>query len=282
MRTFQRFSLFFWFLAVLVVLVHLGYLFQFGGIQLVWDAIHLGGHAAGWCGSAAMALSLLYIPRKRKWFTKGKVRTWYRIHITLGAVGPLIIAFHAYGKYFGFGGMALACMWLVLLTGIIGHYLYRRLPEEVAARAEDRQSLLNRLERLQNQIASWSDELQKVKNRVDESGLLRELSASDRIKLPRPTLVKEPARMLPLWKEYRQSGRAISRLKKTVAARARSEHRLVEVKKTELIELLQLEHETRHLMLLNEAMAFWRKCHVPLSWLMWWLVALHLSAWIYY
>ncbi len=282
MRPFERYSFLFWGLVVLVTAMHVAYVFHYWGIEFIWDVFHYGGHAAGWAGAAAMALSLLYIPRKKKWFTKGKVRTWYRAHVLLGLTGPLLIAFHAYGKYYGFGGLAFGCMWLTLLTGIIGFYLFRRLPDEVKARAEARREGLEKLTEIESRLRAWTEEAGRIKTDLDETGLLNRISNGPQAKLPRPTLAKSPKGIIPFVREYVIADRKSVRLKGRLRKNTRLERRAVSLKEKELLELLDLERDTRRLAALNEIFAVWRKVHVPLSWLTWILAALHLFGWIYY
>jgi hypothetical protein len=300
-RPFERFSLLLWGLVLLAVLAQLGYLFHFWGFRPFWDLIHLAGHAAGWCGAALMGLSLLFIPRKKKWFTRGSIKFWYRLHVFFGLTGPLLLVLHAYGKYHGFGGLTFLCMWVVLMTGIIGHYLYRRLPEEVEVRSRERRKLLESLAEVEAKIAAFGVQLEDLKDELTRAGPLSRLSteppqsttidsttpestriASTKLKLPRPALLTDIKSIIPLWREFRSTGSRVRELGGRVRRQAASERRAVALREQELIELLHLERDTRMLVTLNELFSIWRKVHVPLSWLMWWMAGLHLFAWVYY
>jgi hypothetical protein len=286
LRPFERFSLLLWALVLLVVLAQIGYIFHFWGFRPIWNLIHLGGHPAGWCGASSMALSLLFIPRKKKWFTLGSIKLWYRLHVVLGLTGPLLIILHAYGKYHGFGGLAFLCMWLVLMTGIIGHYLYRRLPEEVQVRSQERRKLLASLADVETRISDFEAQAEKLKDEMNRAGPLSQLSTeladSNKIALPRPGLAKNPKRIIELWREFRASGRRMSELAGRVRNQATSERMASTIKERELLDLLSLERDTRMLVTLNELFSIWRQVHVPLSWLMWWIAGLHMFGWVYY
>ena len=282
MRRFKRFSLFFWALITLIVLAHLGYIFHFFGMEFIWDIIHAAGHFAGWAGLAAMALSLLYIARKKKWFTWGKVKFWYQWHVVLGMTGPLLIAFHAYGKYFGMGGLTLVCVWLVLLTGIIGHYLYRRLPEEVVDRAQSFRQRLGELSRLEEKIAGLSAEIDRIKTDCLDDGFLAEISPDQKYRMPRPLLARDFKNIMEVWRDHRRGTRQIDSLKWRLRDWRREERQAGLSRERELVELLVLQRDAKNLAALNEIFSVWRKVHVPLSWFMWWLAGLHLFAWIYY
>lgn len=283
MRPFERFTFLLWGLVLLVVFAQFGYKFQFWGITSIWEIIHKAGHGAGWCGAALMALSLLIIPRKKKWFTLGSMKLWYRLHVVFGLTGPLLIVLHAYGKYHGFGGLGFLCMWVTLLTGIIGHYLCRRLPEEVEIRAAHRFELLDRSAEIESAVSAFPDRRESLRDELSQTSLLSQLTAdSAKIKLPRPELAKNPWRIISLLCEFALARKKAKELGSRVRKFAASERSIVTTRERELLKLLSLERDTGMLLVLNELFSIWRKVHIPLSWLMWWIASLHLFAWVYY
>lgn len=264
------------------MLAHVAYVAHFWGHVILWEVIRYFDHWAGWTGGAFMALSLLYIPRKKKWITFGKIRTWYRIHVFFGLIGPVLVILHAYGDYYGVAGWALWAMWIVLVTGVIGHFIYRRLPEEVEARAAEREVLLKQIEEVSGRLKVEMEDAESLLGHLDATGPLAELAQASKIKMPRPTLVKSLKNLGGLWKKYRVAGRRVRELKHLVRAEAEAQRHAVHLREHELLELLHLERDTRTLIVLNEIYSLWRKAHVPVSWLMWWLVGMHIFAWAYY
>jgi len=87
------------------------------------------GYFMGITGGIMMLLAMVYsifksAPSLRK---KIKLKAWLSIHIFFGLVGPLLIYFHSTFRIGSFnGGIALISMTLVLLSGIIGRYLYSK------------------------------------------------------------------------------------------------------------------------------------------------------------
>jgi hypothetical protein len=77
-----------------------------------------------------MAVLLLYPVRKRLRFMRylGATRHWFRMHMILGVVGPVLILYHS---NFRFGALnsnvALVCTLVVAVSGLVGRYLYRRV-----------------------------------------------------------------------------------------------------------------------------------------------------------
>ena len=173
-------------------MAHAAYVARFWGDAFVWKVIYFFDHWAAWVGGGFMALSLLYIPRKKKWITFGKIRGWYRFHVTTGLIGPILVILHAYGDYYGVGGWCLWAMWLVLVTGVIGHFIYRRLPEEVEARATEREALLKQIEEASGRLKVDMEDAESLLKHLDDTGPLAELAQASKIKMPRPHPGQEP------------------------------------------------------------------------------------------
>jgi hypothetical protein len=88
------------------------------------------GYALGIVGGSMMLILLIYPARKRAGWLGfiGGVGGWFRAHMTLGVLGPLIVLFHA---NFSLGAtnsnVALFCMLAVSGSGLVGRYIYSRV-----------------------------------------------------------------------------------------------------------------------------------------------------------
>jgi hypothetical protein len=93
------------------------------------------GNALGIVGGVLLLLMYLYPLRKKwKWLSrKGKTKNWLDYHILMGLVGPVLITFHSSFKLSGVAGCAYWCMIAVVLSGIVGRYLYGRIPRKLGA-----------------------------------------------------------------------------------------------------------------------------------------------------
>ncbi len=115
------------FAAVCIVLVGLGWWQR----DDYWFSPERGwGYAFGIIGGSMMLVLLLYPLRKkvklmRNWFN---IRHWFRLHMILGILGPLLVLFHS---NFHLGSLnstiAFSCMLLVAGSGLIGRYVYRQI-----------------------------------------------------------------------------------------------------------------------------------------------------------
>ncbi|MEP7704240.1 hypothetical protein [Paraglaciecola sp. 25GB23A] len=89
------------------------------------------GYALGIIGGSMMLLLLIYPLKKR--FPQSKLlffstRNWFRIHMMLGIVGPLLVLFHC---NFSLGStnsnITLASMILMVSSGLFGRFIYGKI-----------------------------------------------------------------------------------------------------------------------------------------------------------
>ncbi len=104
------------------------------------------GYLLGIDGAAAMLLILAYSARKRvkALASRGSLQEWYRIHMILGIVGPILIILHS---NFQLGSanssIAMVSMLLVAGSGFVGRYIYLKIHYGLyGSRAELKELLL--------------------------------------------------------------------------------------------------------------------------------------------
>lgn len=89
------------------------------------------GHGYGILGSLCMLLGVtVYMIRKRfrSLNRLGSLKYWLEFHIFLCSVGPLLVLFHTAFKFGGLVAISFWSMTAVFLSGIIGRFIYIRLP----------------------------------------------------------------------------------------------------------------------------------------------------------
>lgn len=105
------------------------------------------GYWLGIIGASMMALLLLYPARKRMRFLQraATISLWFRAHIALGVLGPLLILYHC---NFQLGSLnsrvALFSTLLVALSGLVGRYLYANVFVGLSGRKAELQQLVDR------------------------------------------------------------------------------------------------------------------------------------------
>jgi len=92
------------------------------------------GHLLGIIGALFMLLLLLYSIRKRFRFARnwGNLNTWLQVHIFLGITGPVLVLFHTVFKFNGIVVIAFWSMVLVVISGVVGKYIYQLIPRSLS------------------------------------------------------------------------------------------------------------------------------------------------------
>jgi hypothetical protein len=87
------------------------------------------GHWLGYVGTAFMLLTLFYPLRTRLGLFKtwGLQSTWLSVHLWVGFIGATLVTYHSALQLGRWVGLACYAMWLVVLSGVVGRYLYGML-----------------------------------------------------------------------------------------------------------------------------------------------------------
>jgi hypothetical protein len=115
------------------------------------------GYYLGIIGGSMMLLVIVYPARKRiqSLAFLGSVPFWFRAHIVLGIVGPILVLFHS---NFTLGAVnsnvALYCMLLVSGSGIVGRYFYSRVYDNLLGRQATVGEVQAVAEQLRNQAGT--------------------------------------------------------------------------------------------------------------------------------
>jgi hypothetical protein len=92
------------------------------------------GHGLGIIGSLMMMIGVsFYMIRKRVHrFTRlGYLKHWLEFHIFLCSVGPVLVLYHTAFKFGGIVAVSFWSMTAVVLSGIIGRFIYIQIPRTI-------------------------------------------------------------------------------------------------------------------------------------------------------
>jgi hypothetical protein len=139
------------------------------------------GRALGIAGTVMLLLVYLYPLRKKwKWLSrKGKTKNWLDYHILMGLAAPVLITFHSAFKLRGVAGLAYWSMIAVVVSGIVGRYLYSRIPRKLGAV----EMSLEEMQRLRAELTAQI-EAQNVLSREELNRLLVLPSTDEVQRLP--------------------------------------------------------------------------------------------------
>jgi hypothetical protein len=137
------------------------------------------GHGLGILGTFMVAFGVgIYIARKRYNFMAKYLRLKYLLefHIFLCILGPILIMFHTSFKFGGIVSISFWSMVLVVLSGVIGRFIYIQIPRTIKGRELSLDEVKDMKTEKYNLILSNEN--------IDESlvGLIQELTEKDESK----------------------------------------------------------------------------------------------------
>lgn len=218
------------------------------------------GHGLGILGFVLMlSTETLYSLRKRaKGKAWGRMSTWLQIHIFTGLVGPFMVLLHSSWKFNGLAGVLMLMTVIIVLSGIVGRYIYTAVPRtvdgaEVAARD------------LEQQIALADAKLQELG-------------------VPRLDFAATPAaggaalifgRTLDRWRYDRAVDRALKTLSSAGQAQARQLKLLLD-------ERFKIQRQVDSLAVARRLLAVWHTIHIPIGVALFTVAAIHIVETLYY
>jgi len=127
------------------------------------------GYALGIAGGVPMLLLLLYSLRKRFRFMRrlGATRYWFRIHMMLGVIGPVLILYHCNFRVGSLNSkVALYCTLLVAASGVVGRYLYARIHHGLYGRKASLAELIKQLTGASSQFSSREGFIDEIRDEL--------------------------------------------------------------------------------------------------------------------
>lgn len=130
------------------------------------------GHGFGIIGSLMMILGVsIYMIRKRsrRFFNFGYLKNWLELHIFLCTVGPILVLYHTAFKFGGIVSVSFWSMVLVVLSGVVGRFIYIQIPRTIQGQEID----ISELMKMRNELSEkLSSEIIFDKSLVDDFTML--------------------------------------------------------------------------------------------------------------
>lgn len=119
------------------------------------------GHGIGIAGSALMIIGVFgYMARKRfrSLSRSGGIKYWLEFHIFLCTLGPILVLYHTTFKFGGIVAVSFWSMVAVVISGIIGRFIYLQIPRTI----QGRELSLSDLSGLENNLFAEMQDHYKV------------------------------------------------------------------------------------------------------------------------
>ncbi len=128
-----------WYALGAIVVVTAFYLLAYRQAGRFPSASSLAGHGIGILGFILMLMTAtLYSIRKRltdaRW---GSMAAWLRFHMVTGLVGPYMVLLHTSMRFRGLAGVAMLLTVVVVISGLVGRYIYTAVPRVIEGAEPD-------------------------------------------------------------------------------------------------------------------------------------------------
>jgi hypothetical protein len=125
----------FWYSLAAIVAVTGLYVLAYRQANAFPRASSLIGHGIGVVGIVLMLMTAtLYSLRKLSHSARwGDMAGWLRFHMVTGLVGPYMVLLHTSMRFHGVAGVAMLFTIVVVISGLVGRYLYTAVPRGALA-----------------------------------------------------------------------------------------------------------------------------------------------------
>lgn len=122
-----------WYATGTILAITVGYGVAYLRADAYPAASGLIGHGIGIAGFTLMLMTAtLYSVRKLRTAARwGSMAAWLRFHMVTGLVGPYMVLLHTAMRFRGLAGLAMLLTAVVVVSGLIGRYLYTAVPRDV-------------------------------------------------------------------------------------------------------------------------------------------------------
>jgi hypothetical protein len=226
------------------------------------------GQLFGIAGFVLMLAPVAYAVRKkfRRVAALGSMKTWLEVHIFCGIVGPVFVTFHTSFKFNGIVAVAYWSMVVVVLSGFVGRYLFVRIPRTLSGIEMTRADVDAR-------AAELSVELAEVGLPPTLLARVEEFEAGVEARSASSTSLI--ALFAGEFRVYREL--AAVRLEIERAAAPELLHAVVDIIATRAM----LRRNAAYLKKTKAFFDVWHVFHMPLVWVMFAIVVLHVAITVY-
>ena len=213
------------------------------------------GHGLGIAGSFFILTGVFgYMARKRirKLHRIGLLKHWLEFHIFLCILGPILILYHTTFKFGGIVAVSFWSMIIVVISGIIGRFIYLQIPRNIQGRQLSLNELTeieeNIITELNNEYISENDIIAKINEAPDKLAKSQNLL----IRIIR-RLIFERNLLKKIKKELINAGISVSDYRKIV--------RLLKTK-------IKLNRRISSLSVMQKLFGYWHVLHLPFALIM--------------
>lgn len=222
------------------------------------------GHGLGIFGTLLILIGVFgYRAKKRyRWLARfGRLKYWLEFHIFLCSLGPVMILFHTAFKFGGIVSISFWSMVAVVLSGVIGRFIYVQIPRTI----EGRELSLNEVKGMK---ADFGTVLRQSYHLDDASyQAVLAFSGPAGIKTPQNALTSMAGQY---FKEYKML-RGLKAELRSNGLQGKDIRKVSRLVKSELT----LNHRIERLEIMQKLFRYWHVAHLPFALIMLIIMVIH-------
>ena len=223
------------------------------------------GHGIGIAGSTLMVIGVFgYMARKRfrSLSRIGVLKYWLEFHIFLCTLGPILVLYHTTFKFGGIVAVSFWSMVAVVVSGIIGRFIYLQIPRTI----QGRELSLSDLSGLESDLFTEMQEQYKVNY---------ELIAQLNIALSNSGSEENVNFILRIFKRFRFERKLMKQVRKelkTQQLKGRDYRKVVQLFKSKIL----LNRRIAWLSTMQDFLRYWHVAHLPFALIMLVIMIVHI------
>jgi len=224
------------------------------------------GHSLGIIGSFLMLVGVgTYMLRKRisRFSRIGVLKYWLEFHIFLCTLGPIFVLFHT---AFKFGGLVAVSFWsmvAVVLSGVIGRYIYLQIPRTI----EGKEMNLNEINQIKDDLNKRITTVYNIEEQTLEEILNAVKERPDR---------SEKSMVARSIAKFKFEHRTIKEVKTILR-----QHKVIGKSYNEVVSLIKdeisLNRKIDRLISMQNLFKYWHVAHLPFALLMLIIMLVHVA-----
>lgn len=226
------------------------------------------GHGLGIIGSLLMILGVsVYMIRKRvkSLMRFGLLKHWLELHIFLCTLGPLMVLFHTAFKFGGIVAVSFWSMVAVFLSGIIGRFIYVRIPHTIEGKEMSIQQINNINENLTIKLMSSYNLNSETIEKIEQNARIEQKDRKLFIDL-----------LLSIIPNYLQNKQKVRLVKNEL-----SQNMIKKKDKKEIIKIVKrkisISNKIYYLRLMQSVFKYWHVAHLPFALIMMIIMLIHIA-----
>lgn len=224
------------------------------------------GHGIGIIGSSFLIIGVFgYMARKRfrKLSRIGQLRYWLEFHIFLCTLGPVLILYHTTFKFGGIVSISFWSMVAVVISGVIGRFIYLQIPRTI----QGRELSLGDLNNLETELFT---ELQNI-HQVDYE-TINEMNRELEERAPG----QKGAFIIRIYKRFRFEQKLLSRFRNELKSKkltGKDYRKVIRLFKSKI----KLNRRISWLSSMQNFLRYWHVAHLPFAIIMLVIMLIHVA-----